>query len=65
MTAKQYTFPLSEYRLPIYERWDEKKVPCPHNPNGWVAYHYELAAESFLENYSEEQLDIADNSDII
>lgn len=29
-------------RIRIMEAWDAAGKVCPHNPSGWVAYHYEL-----------------------
>lgn len=52
---------MSEYRLPIYKEWDKQNRPCPHNKNGWVAWHKELVTEEFLKNYSEDKLDNKDN----
>ena len=30
--------PIKDYCYSIYIEWDKRNIPCPHNPNGWVAY---------------------------
>ena len=37
---------LVEYRLPVWVEWDRLGLPCPHNTNGWVAYHNQLGGMS-------------------
>lgn len=59
--AMKHSLPIAEYRLPIYIEWDKQNFPCPHNPEGWVAYHNCLVAQDFLDNNPEDKLDWEEN----
>jgi len=38
MVENKHKHPIAEYARAIYIRWDKDKIPCQHNPNGWMAY---------------------------
>jgi hypothetical protein len=42
------TIPFVERALQIWEEWDLTGKPCPHNKNGWLAFHQNLAHEQML-----------------